>query len=914
MKLKYLLPLSVSFALGLAGCTVLSPSSDSVKESQSEKSNEVSQSESDSKQYNESSKDNVSSDVVESNSSEISSQENQSTEDSSLESSTEEQSTESSIETKLSFSADEVSQMQETFGFELPFCDDATDYQFYLQNGTLYVYYSTDPNVSAFEDYLNYFNDYQYNGEFEDGNDTYYEYVYNETVIIDSCFTVEDNVGWITVIVSNKLLPEDIQDYLDEMYGIEIPLYDVSYDYYFEDDEIFTNYYVYGITQNEFNSYYEEMKASFIYVYDTEEDGVTYHTFITEDQSTKIEVAYYDVNEGETGADPLYVLDVYISVNDDSEDDEISSITLTSMALTLGVYPKTEPETAEVDGYTFAWTYVGDYGHGMQFKANQGTLYNTTPIEDITGITVTLTNGSENSTFSPAFLVEGSMNSDFSDAEELYINFSKQESYTASFIGCYTYMRITSVASGAIYCDSIQFLCSGSSEKPKGESPELSNKEAGLPESETGIYDIDLTKSTYKDITDLLNQYGYGYLTKGTHNVLVIPVQFSDVPASSINTSIEDIRNVLLPKSETGFENDNLSLADFINLSSYGKLDLNVTVIDEWFMPQYDSEYYSTATFKYYEEDMQSGEQIILNEALAYLDSKGYDLSSFDADKNGEIDSVIMINTLDDLSGNYDDDDNFHWAFQYFNYYYEKDDDPYTYDGVNANLYVWMSHEFFHEDEYGTLHDEANYTYTICHEFSHVLGADDYYDTAYIKHPLDGYDIMDSTMSDHSPYTKMIYGWLDNLKLITTDSSVSISLESFEKTGDCVLFGNHFDETMGIFQEYYIAVYYSNEVVNSYSSLFDKPGVVIYHINASLVYDDEYEEYSICNNNTNYKDEYGSINDLITLVNNNEELLYLAGDSLDYAENDWGEDLIYRVTVDSIEDGKATLTFTRKSQ
>ena len=49
---------------------------------------------------------------------------------------------------------------------------------------------------------------------------------------------------------------------------------------------------------------------------------------------------------------------------------------------------------------------------------------------------------------------------------------------------------------------------------------------------------------------------------------------------------------------------------------------------------------------EYYGEDTFIGDQIIMDEALEYLESR-MNLSEFDADGDTVIDAVVMINTLD---------------------------------------------------------------------------------------------------------------------------------------------------------------------------------------------------------------------------------------------------------------------------
>ncbi|UKI50358.1 MAG: hypothetical protein L6U99_02655 [Clostridium sp.] len=101
-------------------------------------------------------------------------------------------------------------------------------------------------------------------------------------------------------------------------------------------------------------------------------------------------------------------------------------------------------------------------------------------------------------------------------------------------------------------------------------------------------------------------------------------------------------------------------------------------------------------------------------------------------------------------------------------------------------------------------------TYTIIHEFSHILGVDDYYDTSYLvtDTPLLNLDVMDATRGDHNPFTKFYLGFINKSKIVTTNSSVTLSLKDYGKTGDTIILANNFDEKLGIYQEYYVLMYY----------------------------------------------------------------------------------------------------------
>ena len=438
----------------------------------------------------------------------------------------------------------------------------------------------------------------------------------------------------------------------------------------------------------------------------------------------------------------------------------------------------------------------------------------------------------------------------------------------------------------------------------------ITNNGKGLPSSANGVYNVDFTGATkVKDVTDL-GYYIDGCPTTGSPAVLVIPVDFSDVKASDLGFSTDVIAQSFI---ENG-ENDYYSVYDYYYISSYGQLSLDITVLDYWFRPSNSSSYYENLTDS---DGSPIGDYVIIDEALKYLEPR-MDLSDFDSDGNGLIDSIVLINTLDVNS-----DSDFHWAYRYWNFYATDDGYYYEYDGVSANDYLWASYKFLFE-EYPEDGGDAIYTdtsrrntYTFIHEFAHVLGATDYYDTAYVAHPMDGADMMDAMTGDHNPYTKFNYGWLTTSRLVVADGSITLTLEAFEKSGDTIMIANNFDPTLGVYQEYYILMYYKNTGLNEGEEYgyFARDGVVVYHVNASLCKEaqDGTDWYYLYNSNTDPSGEDGSVDNLIEFVKSAEDnFTYVVGDTLPTVTDDNGDALCYNFTVDALTSDYATITFTKR--
>lgn len=446
----------------------------------------------------------------------------------------------------------------------------------------------------------------------------------------------------------------------------------------------------------------------------------------------------------------------------------------------------------------------------------------------------------------------------------------------------------------------------------------LTNAGKGLPQGENGVYAVDFTKAAYvKNVTEQ-GYYVDGCPTLSTSSsnpaVLVVPVEFSDVTAASKGYTVDKIE-----KAFKGGDGDTTyySVHDYYYLSSYGQLDLDITVLDYWFRPKYSSSYYKAQTTDYDGTEIEIGDQMVIDEILQSLESS-MDLTKFDSDGNGVIDSIVLITTLE-----IDSEVTFNWAYRYWNTYTDADGYYYEYDGVSANDYLWAPYQFMYED-----YDEnGNPTYdntaiinpyTYLHEFGHVLGADDYYDTAYVGAPMDGYDIMDSMTGDHNAFTKFNFGWLTSSRLVVAEESVTLTLEDFSKNGDTILIANNWDESLGAYQEYYILVYYTSNGLNGDGhGYFARDGIVVYHVNASLykeVYDGE-TYYDIYNNNTDPSDEYGTEDNLLEYVKSAADTYtYVAGDTLSAAtKDDQGNTIAYTFTVRSLTADTATITFTKNA-
>lgn len=344
----------------------------------------------------------------------------------------------------------------------------------------------------------------------------------------------------------------------------------------------------------------------------------------------------------------------------------------------------------------------------------------------------------------------------------------------------------------------------------------------------------DTSLETIYDVSKRMNEYAgtvYGLphgmnAATGTGKALVIPVAFSDKKAPvGMKETLE--KAFFGTSQDTGWE----SLTSYYYKSSYGKFTISGTVLEPFNTGQKMS-YYENLYDKNGDPDYE-----IIKAALTYYDSK-IDYSIYDSDGDGYIDALYLVYTAPVSYGTSTNESELWWAYTY-EYY---TDDYEYYDGVEANTFCFMGYDFFDEAFiYGASEEDDVYvkinTTTLIHETGHVLGLDDYYDNDTSTGPaggVGGCDMMDSNVGDQTPYSKLILGWV--APYIVNKESTTITLEAFNKTGDCIVIPYKWNGS--IFTEFLVLDFYTPDGLNEehvgYKGLFTKSGIRVYHVDATL--------------------------------------------------------------------------------
>lgn len=202
---------------------------------------------------------------------------------------------------------------------------------------------------------------------------------------------------------------------------------------------------------------------------------------------------------------------------------------------------------------------------------------------------------------------------------------------------------------------------------------------------------------------------------------LIVLINFNDkqFSMSNPNNFYDQLCNT---ENYTGFSHQGRfqqctgSVRDYYYDNSMGQFD-----------PEFDVVGPVNVDFSCYQGDSNSRD--IFQASLDAIDGQ-VDFSQYDADNDGEIDMVFFLvaGYASSFSGN---NDGYLWPHMSYLYGYNQEYDYYyflQYDGKTMGRYA-SSCEIYGWEAYG--YTMPNAIGTICHEFGHVLGLPDLYDTDY---------------------------------------------------------------------------------------------------------------------------------------------------------------------------------------
>ena len=361
----------------------------------------------------------------------------------------------------------------------------------------------------------------------------------------------------------------------------------------------------------------------------------------------------------------------------------------------------------------------------------------------------------------------------------------------------------------------------------------------GKSSSTGGHYTVSMSGKTVSDYPSMGALQTQGVLPSvGSPKILVIPIYFTDSDAPTAE-ELENIHDVYFGTAEeTGWQ----SLASYYEASSYGQLNITGSVATAY-QASVSSEAFNTQYTSASDESAKAEVVTdLVNEAVASLVVDGLDTSDYDSNRDGYIDGVEAIYFTDEP---YEDEEGVEEDSVWWNWTTVADNEADKSSPV-TNIYFWSGYRMITRGHSGITLD----AHTIVHETGHMLGLDDYYDYDGKTMPAGGCDMMDFNIGDHDAYSKMLLGWVSPTYVDGTVSEVTLTLNSFTETGDCVILtasGHDWNETP--YDEYMVLQYYTptglNEAdaVNGYDEwadygvggLYKKAGLQIFHVDARPV-------------------------------------------------------------------------------
>ncbi len=393
-------------------------------------------------------------------------------------------------------------------------------------------------------------------------------------------------------------------------------------------------------------------------------------------------------------------------------------------------------------------------------------------------------------------------------------------------------------------------------------------------------YQGDTTAYCFKDYGRAQYAQCKYLLNEGNLKFLVIPVWFnnsSNFFTEGQKTQIkEDIQAKMLEeKTDTNY----WSVKSYYEEESHGKLKISATVTDF-----YESD---TSSVNYTDTGDSSATFNLAQKASEWYfeNNPSDDISNYDADADGKVDSVIL--------------------FYGANYY------GHSTDVMRSVAYAWAdstnSRNYntgafcpiggiygFNKSSSTATQLEASdlssvnpYAFIrgsnhLIHEIGHQFGAKDLYEYAAPgetkNYPAGQFSMQDNNIGSHDPYHMNVFGWTKPDIYASKDydvgQQITIAVDDFQSSGNNIILSRNWNEYNSLFDEYMILELFTPTGLNEFDASrlrMNDVGFRVWHVNSLLdngnqnIHDTGSQQ--IKNSNIDRTSEF----DLVHLIRNDED-------------------------------------------
>ncbi|MDI9356270.1 MAG: M6 family metalloprotease domain-containing protein [Chitinophagaceae bacterium] len=301
--------------------------------------------------------------------------------------------------------------------------------------------------------------------------------------------------------------------------------------------------------------------------------------------------------------------------------------------------------------------------------------------------------------------------------------------------------------------------------------------------------------NAYNDTTSAIQYSASGTInnrfpTTGNRKILALLIRFKDLDSVYSRNSFDSLFNTPSYRNTGSFK-------DFFLQNSFQKLNVTTDVYG-WYTADSSYRYYSTREYQ------------LVVEAIYSAERAGVDFSQYDNDNDGYVESVMVVHSGPgrEATGN----SNHIWS------HFSSGSLSSSYDGVTISNYAIQPE---------ILLSQKTSIGVFCHEFGHMLGLPDLYDTDGSSQGLGAWCVMGNgnwlntgqTPSSFSAYCKEKLGWVNPTLL---SKQYSCTLKPSTDTNVVIRINTPYKN------EYFLM---ENRQRRGFDSHLPGSGLAIYHIN-----------------------------------------------------------------------------------